>query len=84
MMRETLRAYILETFMFGASPHELDDDVSLLQSGILDSTGVLELILHLEQQYGVSIDATELMPENLDSINRLLAFLARKGAPVDA
>jgi len=70
--------------MFGASPDELDDDVSLLQSGILDSTGVLELILHLERQHGVSIDATELMPENLDSINRLLAFLARKGAPVNA
>jgi acyl carrier protein len=84
VMRESLRAYILETFMFGASPDELDDDVSLLQSGILDSTGVLELILHLEQQHGVSIDATELMPENLDSINRLLAFLARKGAPVNA
>lgn len=84
MMRESLRAYILETFMFGASPDELDDDVSLLQSGILDSTGVLELILHLEQQHGVSIDATELRPENLDSINRLLAFLARKGAPVNA
>jgi acyl carrier protein len=84
VMRESLRAYILETFMFGASPDELDDDVSLLQSGILDSTGVLELILHLEQQHGVSIDATELMPENLDSINRVLAFLARKGAPVNA
>jgi acyl carrier protein len=70
--------------MFGASPDELDDDVSLLQSGIIDSTGVLELILHLEQQHGVSIDATELRPENLDSINRLLAFLARKGAPVNA
>ena len=83
-MREALRAYILQNFMFGATPAELDDDASLLESGILDSTSVLEMILDLEETYGVSVDATELVPENLDSVNRLCAFLGRKGVPVGA
>ena len=53
-MREALRAYILQNFMFGATPAELDDDASLLESGILDSTSVLEMILDLEETYGLT------------------------------
>jgi len=81
-MREELRTYILENFMFGASPQDLDDDASLLDTGILDSTGVLELISHVEERYGVAVDAAEIVPENIDSVNQLRAFLDRKGARV--
>jgi acyl carrier protein len=83
-MKQQLRSYVLETFMYGASPDQLDDDVSLLDTGIIDSTSVLELVLYLEQQYGVSVDASELTPANLESINRIEAFLLRKGVAVGA
>jgi acyl carrier protein len=77
-MKEELRTFVLGNFMFGASPEELDDDASLLDTGILDSTGILELIAYLEGTYAIEIAGTEIVPENLDSINRLQAFLARK------
>lgn len=81
-MREQLRSYILENFMFGSSPEELDDNDSLLETGVLDSTGVLELVLHLEQTYGIAVDGNELVPENIDTVHRLQAFLEKKGVVV--
>lgn len=84
MIREEIRTYLLENFMFGASPSDLDDQASLLETGILDSTGVLELVLHLEETYGIAIDTTELVPENLDSVVRLQAFLEKKGVAARA
>ena len=83
-MREQLRAYIIENFMFGASPEELKDDESLLEAGVLDSTSVLELVAHLEETYGIIVKDTELVPQNLDSIVRLEAYLNRKGASIAA
>ncbi len=81
-MREQLRSYILENFMFGSSPEELDDNDSLLETGVLDSTGVLELVLHLEQTYGIAVDGNELVPENIDTVNRLQTLLEKKGVVV--
>lgn len=83
-MREQLRTYIIENFMFGASPEELKDDESLLEAGVLDSTSVLELVAHLEETYGIIVKDTELVPQNLDSIVRLEAYLNRKGASIAA
>ena len=72
-----IRAFIVETFLFGEQP-DLDADVSLLGSGTIDSTGVLELILFLEQTYGIDIADEDLVPENLDSIDRVARFVQRK------
>lgn len=83
-MRQGLRTYILENFMFGARAEDLDDNTSFLEKGILDSTGVLELIGHIEERYGVAVSDTELVPENLDSIKRLCSYLEKKGAAVAA
>ena len=83
-MREQLRSYILENSMFGSSPEELEDNESLLETGVLDSTGVLELVLHLEQTYGIAVDGNELVPENIDTVNRLQKFLEKKGVVVVA
>ena len=58
----------------------LTDDASLLDSGLIDSTGVLELITFLEAEFGITIDDTEVVPENLDSIGRIAAFVASKQA----
>ena len=76
-MRTALRKYIVENFLFGQSV-EFSDDDSLQQTGILDSTGVLELIGFLEATFRVKVKDNELLPDNLDSINRLVRFVESK------
>lgn len=78
-MKEQLRKFITDNFLFGR-PVDLSDDDSLQDAGIIDSTGVLELVTFLEETYRVQVRDSELLPENLDSINRLTGFLSRKMA----
>jgi acyl carrier protein len=73
-----LRQFIVENFLFGKEDAPLGVDESLLDRGIIDSTGVLELVGFLEQKYHIAIQDEELVPENLDSINRLVRFVSRK------
>lgn len=54
---------------------------SLLDAGVVDSTGVLEVIAFLEERYGVRVDDHEMVPENLDSVERIVAFVERKRKP---
>ncbi len=72
-----LREFIRENFLFGSEVTFSDDD-SFLDQGIIDSTGVLELVAFLEEQYRITIDDEELVPDNLDSISNLLRFIASK------
>ncbi|WJH42102.1 acyl carrier protein [Aliirhizobium terrae] len=72
-----IREFISENFLFRADA-ELDNDQSLLESGVIDSTGVLEVIAFLEQTYGISVADEEIVPENLDSINNMTRYLAAK------
>ena len=65
--------------MFGQAPAGLDEGASFLDSGIIDSTGVMELVGFLEDRFGITVEDSELTPENLDSIGRVSAYLARKG-----
>ena len=76
-LKQQLRAFITETFLFGVDEPFADGD-SLMDSGIVDSTGVLELIEFLEDRFGLQINDDELVPENLDSIDNLVAFIGRK------
>ncbi len=75
--KEKVRAFIVENFMFG-NDENLSDDTSFLEEGIIDSTGVLELVDFLEETFSIKVDDEELIPENLDSINNLVAYLSRK------
>lgn len=75
--RQELRHYIIETFLLGQDDG-LADDSSFLEKGILDSTGVLELVAHLESAYGIKVSDDELLPDNLDSIDAICAFIDRK------
>jgi len=77
-IKSKIRDFIVENFLFG-SADELNDDSSFLDGGIIDSTGVLELVEFLEEDFSISIDDEELIPENLDSINNVAAFLKNKG-----
>lgn len=75
--RDEIRRFVVEQFLFGQED-ELQDDASFLEQGIIDSTGVLELVSHLQERYQIAIKDEELIPDNLDSINAVVAFVARK------
>ncbi len=80
MSHEAIRSFVIENFLFGRGGEDLSDDDGFLQLGIIDSMGVLELVGFIEEEFGVSMDDEELIPENLDSVNRIVAYLARKKA----
>ncbi|MBT8341614.1 MAG: acyl carrier protein [Desulfatitalea sp.] len=75
--KNRIRKYIIESFLFGNS-EDLNDETSFLEEGIIDSTGVLEIVAFLEEGFGLKIDDDELIPENLDSISNISAFVQRK------
>jgi len=76
-VKETVRQYIIENFLFGdVSPLE-SDSMSLLDGGIIDSVGVMELVAFLEQDFELTIADEDLIPENLDSVDNLTAFIGR-------
>jgi acyl carrier protein len=73
-----VRAFIFDNFLFDAKEEDLGNDDSFLEQGIIDSTGVLELVEWIEETFDVSVEDEELIPENLDSVNRLAAFIEKK------
>lgn len=76
-LRDQIRKFITTNF-FVADAASLSDDASLLDQGIIDSTGVLELIEFVESTFEVKVEDTEMIPDNLDSIGRITAFITRK------
>ena len=79
-IRDDLRAFIVDNFMIGRDPAELTDSGSLLELGIIDSTGVLEMVGFLEESFGFQVDDDELIPDNLDSLEKLEKYIERKKA----
>ena len=77
--RVTVRQFVVENFLFGQGD-DLRDEDSFLEKGVLDSTGVMELVAFLEKQFSIKIGDTELVPDNLDSVNVICEFIARKNA----
>ena len=76
-IRDRVRAFVVENFLFGED-EGLKDDTSLLEEGIIDSTGILELVSFLEEEFTIIIEDEELIPENLDSINYVVGYLEIK------
>ena len=74
---QAINQFIVENFLFG-DDNNLATDASLLENGIIDSTGVLELISFLEETYGITIEDEEMVPENLDSIDNINNFLKKR------
>ena len=76
---ETLiRAYILENFLFSDDDGQLQNDASFLEEGIVDSTGVLELVMFVEETFGVTVEDEEILPENFDSVIQLARYVRVK------
>lgn len=76
--KEKLRRFVVENFLFGQEDFEFSDDDSLMGKGIIDSTGVLELVAFIQESFSIQIDDRDLIPENLDSIGNVMRFLATK------
>jgi acyl carrier protein len=79
---QEIRNFVLSNFAFGDDV-TFQDDSSFFEKGIIDSTGVLELIVFMESTYGIKIQDEEMIPENLDTVNRAARFVARKIANVN-
>lgn len=79
-LKEQVRAFITTNF-YVANPAALAGGTSLLDSGTVDSTGMLEVIFFIEETFGIKVDYSEMVPENLDSIERIAKFVSRKKNP---
>jgi acyl carrier protein len=74
---QAVREFVIENFLFGEDG-KLQDSTSFLDSGIVDSTGILELVSFLEEHFGIVVADEELIPENFDSIDNVCQYLGRK------
>ena len=77
-LKAKIREYIVENFLFGDAAALTGDSISLLDEGIIDSVGVMELVAFLEQDFELTVEDEELIPENLDSVDNLAGFISRK------
>jgi acyl carrier protein len=75
-----IREFIARNLLFSDNGFGYTDDASFLQEGIVDSVGVMELVLFVEEQFGISVDDQDITPDNFDSINLLADYIRRKAA----
>lgn len=79
-IQKTLKHYILKNFLFSDDESVLGEEDSLVRGGILDSTGIYELIVFVEEEFKLSIAPEEMIPDNFDTLTAIDAFIARKRA----
>jgi acyl carrier protein len=76
--RQRIKQYILKNFLFSDDENAIGDQDSLVRGAILDSTGIYELIMFIEEEFKLSIAAEEMTPDNFDTLETIDAFIARK------
>jgi acyl carrier protein len=77
-VEERIRAYIAENILFSNNGYPHSDEASFLEEGIVDSMGIMELVLFVEEQFGITVEDEELVPDNFDSVSRLGAYIRAK------
>ena len=77
-VQEELRKFIINNFLFGQEEFALNPEDSFIETGVIDSTGILELVTFIEDKYSFRIEDEEMLPENLDSLERVGNFIIRK------
>ena len=77
-IEKKVKEYILDNLLFTDDSNSLANEDSFLNKGIIDSTGIMEVIIFLEEEFGITVDVEEMIPENLDSINNIVSFVDRK------
>lgn len=78
IIREQIRDFLQQNFLYAGDAHRLDDDASLIESGVIDSTGVLELVLFVEETYRIQVEQEDLQPENFDSVRSVVEYVAAR------
>ncbi len=73
-----LRQFVVENFLYGENEEEFSNDDSFLEKGLVDSMGILTLVSHVQEKYGISIADQELIPENWDTVRRIAEFVHSK------
>jgi len=79
-VEDKIRDYILENFLFTDDQSALSSTDSFLEKGLVDSTGILEIMTFIEDEYGFSVEDDEMIPENLDSVINIVKFIGKKTA----
>jgi len=79
-VEQKIRDYILDNYLFTDDQSALSNEDSFLNKGIIDSTGIMEVIFFLEEEFGIQVDDEEMVPENLDSVKNIVSYIERKQA----
>lgn len=77
-IKDIVRIYVKDNFLFGFNDEDLKDNTSFLEIGVLDSTGIMEMVTFIEREFGVSVLDEEIVSENLDSIDLISNFVSKK------
>lgn len=83
-IRDKVRNFIVENFLFGDTSYQLADDASLIENDIIDSTAVLELVAFIEDNFGITMSDADIVPANLDSLARISSFVEMRAGSVAA
>jgi acyl carrier protein len=78
VIEQKIRDYILENYLFTDDQSVLNNNDSFLDKGIIDSTGILEVIYFIEEEFAIRVNDEDMIPENLDSINNIVTFIEQK------
>jgi acyl carrier protein len=82
-IEDTIRRYVLESFLFTDDETKLPDHASFLEEGIVDSTGILELVMFIEETFGIEVKDEEIIPENMDSVAQLAHYVRTRKEEVN-
>jgi acyl carrier protein len=77
-LESAIRSFIVDNFLFGEGENGLKNEDSLLENGLIDSTGILELVAFIQQSFKLIVEDEEIVPDNLDSIDKIAKFVKRK------
>lgn len=79
-IKSQVRKYIFDNFLMGGDPDKVTDSASFIEHGIIDSTGVLELVSFIQETYNIHVEDAEMIPENLDSLEKIDKYVRGKMA----
>ncbi len=79
-IQETLKAYIADNILYSDKGYTYPDTASFLENGIVDSMNIMEIVMYVEETFGIQAEDREIIPDNFDSISNLAAFIERKKA----
>jgi acyl carrier protein len=77
-IKPQIRNYIAQNILFSDNGFKYDDDASFLEEGIVDSLGIMELVLFIEERFGLSVDDRDLTPDNFDSVNKMANYIQNR------